>query len=42
MTKLSLMISHMSFITNGWNVPHRVLNDYVDNDFRAISHFFAL
>ncbi len=25
--KLSQMISHMSFMTNGWNVPHHVLNN---------------
>jgi len=36
------MISHMSFMIDGWNVPHHVLNDYVDNDFRAISHFSIL
>jgi hypothetical protein len=44
MTKLSQMTSHMSFMTNGWNVPHHVLNDYclkqfVCNDFKAIILF---
>jgi hypothetical protein len=24
---IKLMISHMSFMTNEWNVPHHVLND---------------
>jgi hypothetical protein len=30
MTKLSLMISHMSFMTDEWNVPYHVLKDNVD------------
>jgi hypothetical protein len=30
MTKLSLMISHMSFMIDGWNVPYHVLKDNVD------------
>ncbi len=36
MTKLSIMISYMSFMINGWNVPH-----FVCNDFRAINHFLT-
>jgi hypothetical protein len=28
MTKLWLIISHISFMPNEWNVPHHVLNDY--------------
>jgi hypothetical protein len=47
MIKISLMISHMSVMTNGWYLPHHVLNDYcpkqfVHNDSRAISHFGPL
>jgi len=47
MTKLSLMISHMSFMTNGWYLPHHVLNDYclkwfVRNDFKVMNHFSPL
>jgi hypothetical protein len=47
MIKLLLMISHMSFMINGWNVPHHVLNDYcpkelVHNNYRAIKHFRSL
>jgi hypothetical protein len=47
MFKLSLMTSHMSFMINGWYLPHDVLNDYcfkqfVCNDFRAIGHFCFL
>jgi hypothetical protein len=37
MTKLSIMTSYISFMINGWNVPHVVCND-----FRAISHFYPL
>jgi len=33
MSKLSLMISYMSFMTNGWNMPHHVLNDYYFKEF---------
>ncbi len=47
MIKLSLMISHMSFMINGLYLPHHVLNDYcpkqlVHNNFRAINHFCPL
>jgi hypothetical protein len=47
MIKLWLMISHMSFMINEWNVPHHVLNDYycqwlVHNDFKAMNHFSFL
>jgi hypothetical protein len=40
------MTSQMCFMTNGWYLPHRILNDYyskwlVHNDFRAISHFLS-
>jgi len=47
MTKLLLMTSHMSFMTNGQYLPHHVLNDYrfkqlVRNDFRAISYFYLV
>jgi len=47
MIKLSLMISHKSFMTNGWNVPHHVLNNYCPKefiriDFRDNSHFYHL
>jgi hypothetical protein len=43
MIKLSLMISNMSFVTNGWYLPHHVLNDYcpkkfIHNNFKAITH----
>jgi hypothetical protein len=39
------MVSHMSFMTNEWNVPHHVLNDYcpqrlVCDDFKAIIIFY--
>jgi hypothetical protein len=37
------MTSYMSFMTNGWNMPHHVLSDYyskqlVYNDFNVTSH----
>jgi len=36
MIKLSLIISHMSFMINQWNVPHHVLNNdcFKYNSFR--------
>jgi hypothetical protein len=49
MTKLWLMISHMYFVTNQWNVPHHwhiidtaCPKQFVRNDFKTINHFCPL
>jgi hypothetical protein len=47
MTKLSLIISHMSFMIDELYLSHHILNDYyseqfVHNDFKTIIYFYPL